>query len=60
MILRGCSYGGELARLTRLAGLADISLLLKNVYKNKLNVHMRSEPAHFAEISADSTGISVR
>ena len=57
--LRGCSYGGELARLTGLARLAEISLLLKSFIKITY-VHMRSEPARFAEISVDSTGISVR
>ena len=51
--LRGCSYGGELARLT------EISLLLKSFIKITY-VHMRSEPARFAAISVDSTGISVR
>ena len=33
-ILRGCSYGGELARLGRLAHLGEISTSLRNSYKN--------------------------
>ena len=33
-ILRSCSYGGELARLGRLAHLGKISLSLRNSYKN--------------------------
>ena len=31
--LRGCSYGGELVRLGRLAHLGDISPSLRNSYK---------------------------
>ena len=34
--VRGCSYGGELARLTGLARLAEIWLLLKNFYKTDI------------------------
>ena len=33
-ILRGCSYGGELARLGGLARLVEISPSLRNSYKN--------------------------
>ena len=32
--LRGCSYGGELARLAGLAHLSEISPSLRNSYKN--------------------------
>ena len=32
--LRGCSYGGELARLAGLARLSEISPSLRNSYKN--------------------------
>ena len=34
--LRGCSYGGELARLGGLARLGEISRSLRNSYKNKM------------------------
>ena len=44
--LRGYSYGGELARLGRLARLGEISPSLRNSYKN-INVFTRetSQPA---------------
>ena len=32
--IRSCSYGGELARLGRLARLGEISPSLRNSYKN--------------------------
>ena len=34
LLLRGCSYGGELARLGGLACLSEILPFLSNCYKN--------------------------
>ena len=34
IFLRGCSYGGELARLGGLARVSEISPSLRNFYKN--------------------------
>ena len=55
--LRGCSYVGELARAGWLS--RDLTIVKKTFIKITY-VHMRSEPVRFAEISVDSTGISVR
>ena len=34
VVLRGCSYGGELVQLGGLARLGEISISLRNSYKN--------------------------
>ena len=57
-ILRGCSYGSELARLGGLAHLGEISPFLRNSFKKR--VHMRSEPARLGGISLDFAGIPPR
>ena len=38
-MLKGCSYGGELARLGGLARLGEISPSLKNSYENIMCSH---------------------
>ena len=48
MVLRDCSYGGELARLGGLTHLGEISSSLRNSYKNC--VFMESEPARLGAI----------
>ena len=54
--IRGCSYGGELAKLGGLGHLGEISPSLRNSYKNI----MRSYPAHLGGISIDFGGIPPR
>ena len=54
--IRGCSNGGELAKLGGLGHLGEISPSLRNSYKNI----MRSYPAHLGGISIDFGGIPPR
>ena len=58
-VVRGCSYGGELARLSGLAHLGEISLSLRNSYEIQC-VYMRSEPACLGEISPGFAGLPSR
>ena len=56
---RGCSYGGKLARVGGLAHLSEISLSLRNSYKN-IMCSVKSEPAGLVGISLDLAGIPPR
>ena len=53
--LRGCSYAGEQPLLCGLVHQGEISLSLRNSYKN-----MWSEPACLRDISLDFAGIPPR